>query len=254
MLRIDSPNNDKVKILRNINNKKVRNSENLFLVEGKKVLNEVISINIKIHQIFVSDDFYENNIAFVEELDITQHIVLLNSKLFNSVSVTKTPQGIVALVYKMQWDYETVILKSKNIVLLDGLNDPGNFGTILRSGEALGCDCILSINSTVDVYNPKTVRSTMGSILRIPYFSITYDELLKLKEKEYEIFGLFMNGTNIRECKSNNNKIIVVGNESNGISNDVKSICNKIVSIKMSGKTESLNASMALGLAMYELF
>ena len=232
---IKSSKNNLIKMINKLKKKKFRNETNLFLIETRKMIDEAIKSNRNIEYIIQKESnelIYDNSI-------------LIEDDLFNEISNLVTPDGYMAIVSKYNEDK-----LSENILILDNIQDPGNMGTLIRSAEAFGYNTIISINS-VDYYNEKVLRSTMGSIFRLNLIEANYEFINTLND--YNIYIADMNGEDFREIKSSPNKAIVIGNEGNGISEEIKKIPHKLVKIPMQGKVESLNAAVSGSILMTTL-
>ena len=252
---ITSKSNEKAKFIRSLNDKKGRQKNGCFYLEGIKVVNEVIERRGAINLRFI---------AYSEEIlinvnggkEILNKIKKIQNKISFSKDVfnTKTPQGILAV---LEFTNELEVLNDENILVLDKVQDLGNLGTIIRSADAFGIKQIICTSGTADVYSPKVLRSTMGSILRE---KITYiDNLQKLEElKKYgfAIVGTTLNEKSISIEKFDFSKksIFVMGNEANGISKEIEKICDYFIKIPMTGNAESLNVGVATSIILYKQF
>ena len=179
--------------------------------------------------------------------------VYVTENVFNSITEVKNPQGILAVIERKNSENE-INYNEDIIVALDGIQDPGNLGTILRTVDSIGLKQILVSKETADVYNPKVVRSTMGAIFRVKVIECDNLEktLKEIKKYKYEIVVTSLQtNESIYDIKYNK-KIIVIGNEANGVSKEIQEMADKKVKIPMLGKTESLNASVATGIVLYE--
>ena len=232
---IKSSKNNLIKMINKLKKKKFRNEKNLFLIETRKMIDEAIKSNRNIEYIIQkeSNELVYDNSIFIED------------KLFNEISNLVTPDGYMAIVSKYNEDK-----LSENILILDNIQDPGNMGTLIRSAEAFGYNTIISINS-VDYYNEKVLRSTMGSIFRLNLIETNYEFINTLND--YKIYIADMNGEDFREIESSQKKAIVIGNEGKGISEEIKKIPHKLVKIPMQGKVESLNAAVSGSILMSTL-
>ena len=179
--------------------------------------------------------------------------IYVTENVFNSITEVKNPQGILAVIERKNSENE-INYNEDIIVALDGIQDPGNLGTILRTVDSIGLKQILVSKETADVYNPKVVRSTMGAIFRVKVIECDNLEktLKEIKKYKYEIVVTSLQtNESIYDIKYNK-KIIVIGNEANGVSKEIQEMADKKVKIPMLGKTESLNASVATGIVLYE--
>lgn len=236
---ISSTSNTKFKYISKLKSKKYRDIEDKFIIESKKLVEEAIS-SADIDFIFLS----ESNKDYKTDLDK----VIFADKLFKKISSLKSPDGFAAVVKKKK----SKQISSKRVLLLDGLNDPGNMGTIIRSAEAFGFKDILLAPNTVDIYNEKTLRASMGSIFRLNIKQTNYDDIALLK-KSYKLVAADMRGYDINKCKIDESIILVIGNEANGLSDKVKSMTDIFVKIPMQGEIESLNAAIAASILMNNL-
>ena len=232
---IKSSKNNLIKMINKLKKKKFRNEKGMFLIETRKMIDEAIKSNANIEFIIQKENneiIYDNPI-FIED------------NLFDEVSSLVTPDGYMAIISKQNLE-----LLSENILILDNIQDPGNMGTLIRSAEAFGYNTIISINS-VDFYNEKVLRSTMGSIFRLNLIESDYEYINTLDD--YQIYLADMNGEDFREIKSYGKKALVIGNEGNGISDEIQKTSHKIVSIPMQGEIESLNAAVSGSILMATL-
>lgn len=232
---IKSSKNNLIKMINKLKKKKFRNEKNLFLIETRKMIDEAIKSNRNIEYIIQKES---NELVY-------DNSILIEDNLFNEISNLVTPDGYMAIVSKYNEDK-----LSENILILDNIQDPGNMGTLIRSAEAFGYNTIISINS-VDYYNEKVLRSTMGSIFRLNLIETNYEFINTLND--YKIYIADMNGEDFREIESSQKKAIVIGNEGNGISEEIKKIPHKLVKIPMQGKVESLNAAVSGSILMSTL-
>ena len=235
---ITSVNNEKIKEIVKLKDKKYRDKMGLFCVEGKDMV----------------DIAYEKGI-------IDTLLILEGTENDYQIPVTYVSMNVMKKISDMNSvsKYFCVCKKidksdiGNRLIILDGIQDPGNLGTIIRSAVAFNFDTVILSLDTVDVYNPKVLRSTKGMIFNI---NIKCTELLQLIDglSDYTIYGTDVcNGVNIKSEKLPLKMALVIGNEGNGISETVKSRCNKFVYINMNDKCESLNASVAASILMYEV-
>lgn len=238
-------------------NARTRREQNAFVTEGKKMFEEAKALGV-VKRAYVSESYL--NALEVSEEEYFKGIVyeVVEEKVFKEAADTMTPQGIMAIVEKPAYTLEEMISGDKvHLVLLENLRDPGNLGTIMRTAEGAGITGIIMSKETVDLFNPKVVRSTMGSIFRVPFLYVEdLVEITKeLKEKGISIVATDLQGKNNYHKEKYGKKAgIVIGNEAQGISEAMRESANVLVKIPMCGKLESLNASVAAGIMMYELF
>lgn len=241
---IRSKENDTVKEIRKLKDKKYRKDK--FLVEGIKMLKEAFEENAKIELIVLREGTkLDIDIKNVKSIEVSEAI-------FNTLTDVVSPQGVLAVISKKKEQIE--YKESDYIIALDGIQDPGNLGTIIRTADSAGIKQVLVSKNTVDCYSPKVVRSTMGAIYRINV--IEEEDLSKklegLKKDGFEIVTTALDTEQSIYDISYNKKIVVIGNEANGVSKEVQNISDCKVKIPMIGKTESLNASVAAGIMIYE--
>ncbi len=258
MICITSSSNVKIKDIKSLYKKKERWSKEIFIIEGMKIVEECINNKYPLEDIIYSDELL--NIRGGEELfdRIRNYNKLINvpSKLFKEISDTETPQWIMATA-KFKKNSIEEIEKSKNpfILLLEEIQDPGNMGTIIRTADAFNIDGIIVTAGSVDVYNPKVVRSTMGSIFRTPIYHISnkLEFIEKLKIQGYRIYSTSLEAKkHIHEIDFNDASIILIGNESRGVSDSISSLADELIKIPILGGAESLNVGIASSIIMYE--
>ena len=250
---ITSTSNEQVKNIIQLKEKaKVRRQKKLFVVEGIKMFREIPKD--KLVSVFVSEKFEKEN----EELLSHTDYILLSDSVFKKISDTVTPQGILAVVKQNEFTVEDIIERRDKerscIVVLDRLQDPGNLGTIVRTGEGAGITGIVMSNDSVDLYNPKVIRSTMGSIFRVPVAVVPdlQDAIKKMKQNGIETYAAHLNGMEYQKGAFGKNIALLIGNEAKGLSDEVSVMADKLIKIPMEGKVESLNAAVATAILMYE--
>ena len=221
---IDSKDNKKYKLFKSLYLKKNRDKYKLFLLEGKKLLSEALNENLDIENIICTEKFVEN---FEFKENFLDKVIILSEKLFKNLTELTNSEGVITIVNYI----EEKKISSKNIICLENVSDPGNFGTIIRTANAFGINDILTINC-VDKYNSKVLRATMGAMFR------TLNENSKFLE-EFNFEG---------------KNIVVMGNEANGVSEEMLNISNEHLKIDMDNSMESLNVSIAAALIMYKIF
>lgn len=252
MNRIESKDNQRIKRLKSLDKKKVREQEDLFFIEGRKLLDEAFTSHVKVTEVYVSDTYYQNNMSYVDRL-IVKDIFLLKDGILESLSYMANPEGILALGRPLKWDVFDVIKKGSPVLVMDRINDPKNAGTMVRSAEAFGIGCVFALEGCADLYNEKALRASMGSLFRIPYIKATEKIFSILNKAGYAIYGLDANGQDIETVNLDKHCALVIGNESNGLDKNIKKHLTKTLSIPMQGMTESLNAACAAGIVMYKI-
>lgn len=255
---ITSTSNGKVKRLVNLKKKrKARDEEKVFLVEGIRMFREVPKK--KLREVYVSESFYKKEKDVVEKvLDGSGAVLeILSDTVFGYVSDTRTPQGVLCVAGQMDYTLEKVLDgEMTHLLVLDNLQDPGNMGTIVRTAEGAGVTGIVMSHDCVDIYNPKVIRSTMGSIYRMPFY---YAEDLpgtidKIKEKGIITYAAHLNES-VEYDKEDYRKpcAFFIGNEGNGLRDEVAEAADMYIKIPMCGQVESLNAAIASSILMFEV-
>ena len=245
--KIDSAQNEYIKKLMKLKQKNYREETGLFIVEGERSCKDALNSSFLIESLVISESFFDKAKDFEFE-----NVIVVKDKIFESLSDTKSPQGVLA-VLKMPEEKE---IESGRYIFCDGIQDPGNAGTILRSADAFGFSGVLFSKGSVDVFSPKVIRSTMGSIFHIDVWQncdINTLEDLKLKGFKISASALTGNSVTSKEMKTENDHIFVVGNEGAGVTKEVLEMAHEIVYIPMQGKAESLNAGVAASILMYEV-
>lgn len=259
---IESANNKKLKLLKSLAAKKSRDKTGLFVVEGKRMAGEAVEYALSsIEFAAVSRSFAEENKILVKSIDeLGISVYTIKDNLFNQVSNTVTPQGI-SIVMKggSNAKVNDNMSEFNRVLVLDGVSEPGNLGTIIRTAEAAGIERVYMMKGCADIYNPKVVRSTMGSIFRVRFVrDCDIQAVRELKENGFEIAASSL-GESIDVYKyaeslnKNTKRAIVIGSEAFGVSVEVLSLADVCVHIPMQGKVESLNAAVAAGILMYML-
>lgn len=181
---------------------------------------------------------------------------IVTDELFRKMSDTKTPQGVLCVMQQYQYDLEKMLAApAPLLVLLEGIQDPGNLGTIVRSAEGAGVSGIVMSADTVDIYNPKTIRSTMGSVYRMPflYTERLEDTIRGLQKRNVAVYAAHLQGAKIYDsCDCKKGTAFLIGNEANGLRQETAECADAAVKIPMLGKVESLNAAVAASLLLYE--
>lgn len=252
---ISSKDNEIVKQIKKLKDKKYRDIENAYIVEGIKLVKEALQENANIKQIVLCDDCEKvENISKELMYEIAKHnCIYVTNKIFKYISEVQAPQGILAVIEKNNANGE-IDYNEDIIVALDDIQDPGNLGTILRTVDSIGLKQILVSKGTADSYNPKVVRSTMGAIFRVKIIECENLEqtLKEIKKHKFKIVVSSLQTDNSIYDIKYNKKVVVIGNEANGVEKSIQEISDEKIKIPMLGKTESLNASVATGIILYE--
>lgn len=260
ILDITSKENEKIKYTKSLLKNRKRNEEKKYIIEGYRILKQALESDIYIEYIVFSDEFLnkDEHKDFIDYLeDSSFKIYKTTQKLFKEMTDTEKTQGILAVVKQKEYTIEEILNKHVNFtLLLDRIQDPGNMGTIIRTADSAGVDSIIILKGCVDVYNSKVIRSTMGSIFNVPIMEVDNenDIIEILKEKEFNIVSSYLNTDNYYHDVEYGGKVaLVIGNEANGISDNIIDKSDILVKIPIYGKSESLNAAIASGILMYEI-
>ncbi len=245
---ITSKDNSKIKEIKKLKEKKYRKTA--FIVEGIKMLKEAISEKAEIDTIIIRED---TELDFKLDSELEKKVIHVTQNVFETISDVVSPQGVLVVINK-KIDDNKINQYADYILALDGIQDPGNLGTIIRTADSANIKQILVSKDTVDSYSPKVVRSTMGAIYRV---KIIECENLAKTLKSLQTTGFEIVTTDLHTDKSiydmnYNKKIVVIGNEANGVTQEIRELSNYRVKIPMLGKTESLNAAVATGIMIYE--
>jgi TrmH family RNA methyltransferase len=240
---------NELKFLRSLQQKKYRKEHRCFLVEGSKSVKEVLQSDFTVKQVYATKQYIEKHPDFLCET------YFVTEKECERISSLFTPPSIFALV---EMKFETLFSAKnyKKLLLLDGIKDNGNFGTIIRTADWFGIKCIVCSENTVELYNPKTIQASMGSFTRIDIHTTNLCEFIKTYENTYSFIGTFTNGIPISCYSFPEYSAVVLGNESFGISPEVSNLIQKSVSIsrkKSALLPESLNVSASAAIICYEL-
>lgn len=232
---------------------KERRAERLFVVEGRKMYEE--APREWISDVYVSESFLKE--AEQTGLSLRQPYEVVSDTVFRAISDTKTPQGILCLMRMPHYEPEELIEGERtHLLILESIQDPGNLGTMLRTGEGAGITGVIMNRTTVDLFHPKTIRSTMGSIYRVPFFvtdnlNETVDHL---RERGVAIYAAHLRGSvPYDEPCYRGATAFLIGNEGNGLSEETAARADACIRIPMEGKVESLNAAVSASLLMYEV-
>lgn len=231
-----------IKLIKSLQQKKYRNEHQLFVVEGKKSVEELLESDLECYGVYYTA---ENDLN-----DSHPKAELVSSKELAQMSSLKTPPGILGVFHFPK--PSTPVFEDWSLVL-DDIRDPGNLGTIIRLCDWFGIRQLICSKQTVDCFNPKTLQATMGSISRV---QIHYVDLMEfLTQSELPIYGAFMDGDSIYKAKLPQKGLLVMGNEANGISDAVQKLISQRISIPSYGdsSTESLNVAMATGILLNEI-
>ena len=279
---ITSTSNSKIKELKQLQKKaRLRQEKGLFIAEGLRMVGE--TPKERILAAYVAEHFEKEHADWLAKWNVPYETVADN--IFDSICDTKTPQGILCLVKRQEWTMDELLAEEKKVedceqkdcenaedcekkesrekkrkvplfLLIENLQDPGNLGTIFRTGEAAGVSGIIMSRETVDIYNPKTVRSTMGAIYRVPFF---YTDSLEQAIEQLKAAGICVYAAHLTgekyysDFSYEKGAAFLIGNEGNGLSEQIANLADDYLKIPMEGQAESLNAAVAAAVLMYEV-
>ncbi len=251
---IKSKDNLLLKDIKKLQTKKYRQDKKLFIIEGLRFVEELVSSNFDIKYLFVEDNYIEKFSNIINQCMAKENIdvIKVDNKLLSYISNTKNPQGILAVVEMKQ----NILPTRKGLyVLLDRIQDPGNMGTIIRTSHAAGVAGVIITKGSVDLYNDKTLRSTMGSVFKIPIINdFDIEELMDFKKDGFKLVVSSLDTEyNFYDVNYEDNVILAIGNEANGLCDEVIDMADIKVKIPMPGGAESLNAGVAGSIMIYEM-
>ena len=227
---------NQIKLIRSLSLKKNRQKHGLFIVEGEKLVNEVLSSDWEVEGIYATKEWLGENATIISNNDLSR------------ISSLKTPNKVVAVVKIKK---SSLHITSNTVLALDGVKDPGNLGTIIRLADWFGVEDIICSDDCVDYLNPKVVQSSMGSFTRVNLHYTSLIDVFK-KHSDYKLFMTVLNGTPLKEMTNTYKKIVVLGSESKGISEEVLKLGSEKITIPKSefSKAESLNVSIAAAIVL----
>ncbi len=253
---ITSTSNVQIKqIIALLKKSKERKEQKAFVVEGRKMFEEICRDKSRVIKVYFSESYVKEQYAGKALPEVPYEIVA--DSVFDAMAETVTPQGVLAIVKMPEYSLEDMITDAGTLVLLENLRDPGNLGTIIRTAEAAGVSGVILSRESVDIYNPKVIRSTMGAVYRVPFLYVDdFLELLQeLQRKDVRLLAAHLQGKKTFDKADYSGKVgILIGNEANGLSEEASALANEKVLIPMAGSVESLNAAVAAALLMYEAF
>lgn len=235
---------------------KERKKAGIFLAEGLKMFVE--APEDKIREVYVSEEAAERFSGLPEVADRLERTgyETVEEEVFRKMSDTQTPQGILCVIERPNYSPEQLLgVEKPLLVVLENLQDPGNLGTIVRTGEGAGITGVIMSRGTVDIYNPKTIRATMGSIYRVPFvYAEDLQETVKaMKRRGIHTYAAHLEGKKFYDSFSfKEGTAFLIGNEGNGLSEELAELADEYLKIPMEGRVESLNAAVATALLMYE--
>lgn len=253
---ITSTSNVQIKeIMALLKKSRERKEKKVFVIEGRKMFEEICQDKSRVVKAYFSDSYVKEQYGGKALPEVPYEIVA--DSVFDAMAETVTPQGVLAIVKMPEYSLEDMVAHAGTLVLLENLRDPGNLGTIIRTAEAADVSGVILSKESVDIYNPKVIRSTMGAVYRVPFLYV--DDfmalLVKLREREVRILAAHLQGKKNFDQADYSGKVgILIGNEANGLSEEASALANEKMLIPMAGSVESLNAAVAAALLMYEAF
>ncbi|MCQ2530929.1 MAG: RNA methyltransferase [Lachnospiraceae bacterium] len=230
---------------------KARKEQKLFVVEGLRMTREVPETLLE--KLYYSESFFASYDKALVKGEEGKDYEIVSDEIFKSLSDTVTPQGILGIVKQPEYQLKDVL--GGKILVLDDIQDPGNLGTMIRTSEAAGVTGVIMSAGCADIFNPKVIRSTMGSIFRVPFLKADLLKVLEeLKKEDYTVYGAALDGAVFyNEIQYGEKSAVVIGNEGNGISAKVLDAVDQKIKIPMAGKVESLNAAISAAVILYQL-
>ena len=239
-MKIESINNPKVKDWVKLKEKKYRDLNNKFIIEGDHLLKEALKKDLVLEVIAIDTKWEIDNIPFYE----------VNESIMKKISSQVSYSEVIAICKKQE---------SKEIIgkvcILDNIQDPGNLGTIIRSAVAFNIDTIIMSNDTVDLYNEKVIRASEGMLFSLNYIRGNLEKIIdELKVLNYKIYGTdVINGISLKEVIFDNKSAIIIGNEGKGMNENLRPLCSNLINIPISNNCESLNAGVAASIIFYKM-
>jgi len=252
-IEIISTDNDKIKSLRKLNQKKYRNETGRFFIENAVIINDALKSGIQFESLFISNKFIEKSNDALEKIlqkSSVKGYFLIKDSIYETFSNLDTPPGICAVYKKIQKpiDYNS------HIIYLNGINDPGNLGTILRTALAFGLNNIVVDEDCADIYNYKTLQAAKDSIFKLNISSDENFHILKEIKSKMKIYSTWLaGGDQIEKIKDQKKVCLVLGNETRGVSREIRDLSDGFIKIKISSEMESLNVASAAAIFFYEI-
>jgi len=243
-MHIEMLSRSEVKYIQSLCQKKQRQSEGLFIAEGPKIAEELLQSDFSIKKIYALTEWIDANplnnhdVIAIDEIDLSR------------ISALQTPHQVLVVAAQKN-DFEKPALKNKLSIVLDGIQDPGNMGTIIRIADWFGIENIFCSEDTVELYNPKVIQSTMGSFVRTKVFYADLNAFLAITD--VPVFGAVLNGKNIYELQKPKEGLLLLGNEGKGIRKEIMQFVTNPITIPKKGGAESLNAAVAAGIILSHL-
>ena len=240
---------NQIKYINSLQQKKFRVEHQSFVVEGAKSVLELLNADFELELLFVTDDFFKEHETIFQTLSIQPEIV--KAEELEKAGSFSSNNAALALV-KTKENIELLVNEKEFALILDDIRDPGNLGTIIRIADWYGITKIICSPSTVDFYNPKVINATMGSFTRVSLYYVELEGFIK--NQQVNIYGTLLDGENIHHTNFNDSGYIVIGNEANGISDEITKLITHKITIPRFGGAESLNAGIATAVVLDNVF
>lgn len=256
MQLITSKDNPNIKLFRKLTeSKKCRRETGMFTLEGIRLISDAVKENAELHSVFVTESFLKKQGEALNFPKVAE-LLVISDELGKSISDTSSAQGVFAVCKAIEKPHFSQVVKhGGRYLLLCNLQDPGNLGTIIRTADAVGLDGVF-LSDCCELYNPKVIRSTMGSMFRLNVSEVSFEEIFPLFEQRgvpsYAAV-IDRDAVSLTDCDFSEGGVVLIGNEGNGLPEGVTKACEKELTIKMNGNINSLNAAMAAGIIMWEL-
>lgn len=243
-MKITSTDNARIKYLNSLKKKNVRDKERKVFLEGENLCRDSARFGAELLSVFISE-------SYTSEIPPCKEVFELTERVFAKVAETETPQGIIAAAKMPEYGIDDI--KENAVILCDNVRDPGNMGTIIRTAHAVGAAVAL-FGSCVDIYNLKTVRASMGSVFAVKCARCDAEDIEFLKNRGYKLYSgmLHKDSKCLFDMDLKGKAILAVGNEANGIGDEIMALSDAFVTIPMPGGAESLNAAVSASVMLYE--
>ncbi len=237
-----------IKYIQSLFQKKYREAENCYLVEGPKIVDEALkSAGTAVKKIFGAANWVDQHQSRYPEIQMT----IATDFELQKISQLKTPNQVIALIEKPERRQPRQATAKNSTLVLDGIQDPGNLGTIIRTADWFGVPQVICSQDCADIYNSKVVQSAMGSLFHVPVYYVSVPQWLQTQQTE--ILGAVLDGTPLKKTSLLNTGVLIIGNESKGIRPEVARFLTRKVTIEKNGAAESLNAAVAAGILLSHL-
>ncbi|RKL66672.1 RNA methyltransferase [Salipaludibacillus neizhouensis] len=248
MEKIESLQNPKIKAWKKLHTKKERDKSGLFLIEGKHLIEEALKSQLVINQLIIQE-----GLDIPKEWNVTQlNQLVVTARVMKELCETETPQGVAAICE--QPENINLLLDEGRYLFIDGVQDPGNLGAMIRTADAAGMSGVVLGHGTTDLFNGKVIRSTQGSLFHLPVQKMDLEEAIELcKENDIPVFGTSLKGSTYTAIEPQKNFALVVGNEGNGVQSELLNLADQNLYIPIFGEAESLNVAIATGILVYHL-